>query len=210
MGMGKDNSAIQDSVRCVDNDGDIVVTYLVSSKSVHVAVPRLAYCSRAKPYALRIMSRAPPFPTNSTRRPRSPAADVTDSIRDSYSQPTRPLQINRARQPPPDVKTLPSGPLGAAPNGPYRPQRSELRARQPSENIANSVVQDSVVAAGDRRRQIKNGVEERRVPTNRLNGPARAGNIDGMLSFNVREHVVIRGGIHSCPRSDKGWVGVRH
>ncbi|TFY68131.1 hypothetical protein EVG20_g3687 [Dentipellis fragilis] len=76
------------------------------------------------------MSRAPPFPTASARRTRSPSQS---NGQDPYAPPTKPLQINRA----PPRPTTPSNSsvisAGGSPAGPSRPQRSELRSRQGSD-----------------------------------------------------------------------------
>lgn len=70
------------------------------------------------------MSRASPFPTSSARRPRTPAdSNSYGEDSNSYSSSTRPLQISRSSR----AETI------ASPNGPSRPQRSELRSRQVSE-----------------------------------------------------------------------------
>ncbi|EPQ60468.1 exocyst complex component sec8 [Gloeophyllum trabeum ATCC 11539] len=80
-----------------------------------------------------------PFPTNSARRARSPPLpNGNDAQSSSYTNPTRPLQINR----PPSRPTTPSNGSIASrnglPSGPSRPQRSELRSRQGSDYYSAS------------------------------------------------------------------------
>ncbi|KAI0068285.1 hypothetical protein BV25DRAFT_1793562 [Artomyces pyxidatus] len=77
------------------------------------------------------MSRPPPFPTASARRP---GPNGTESY--STNSNTKPLQINRA---PPRPTTPSNGSVisaPASPTGPARPQRSELRNIQSSEYAA--------------------------------------------------------------------------
>lgn len=76
------------------------------------------------------MSRAPPFPTSSPRRPRSPQQSQ------GFTSPpaTAPLSINRERNPTsrpvtPSSRQPPPPPITA---GPTRPVRSGLRSRVPS------------------------------------------------------------------------------
>ncbi|TFK56605.1 Sec8 exocyst complex component-specific domain-containing protein [Heliocybe sulcata] len=87
------------------------------------------------------MSRTSPFPSNSARRARSPPLPYGGETQyDPFAaSQVRPLQINR----PPSRPTTPSNGSfsprsNGLPNGPSRPQRSELRSRQSSDYYAQS------------------------------------------------------------------------
>lgn len=79
------------------------------------------------------MSRAPPFPTNSSKRAPSPSlTNGNGSSQYPYNSSTRPLQISRPLSrpnTPGDSSMIPT----SLRTGPSRPQRSELRSRQLSE-----------------------------------------------------------------------------
>jgi exocyst complex component 4 len=94
------------------------------------------------------MSRSAPFPN---RRVRSPELSNGNGPEPPYSNGTRPLQVAR----PPSRPTTPSNnglisssprgsPSNIAPNGPSRPQRSELRSRGSDYSAASSYNRDSI------------------------------------------------------------------
>lgn len=81
-----------------------------------------------------------PFPTSSARRPKSPAqSNGYDAESPPFSSSTRPLQIGRPSSRPRTpsntsfINSSPRSQGAPSPNGPSRPQRSELRSRQMSE-----------------------------------------------------------------------------
>jgi exocyst complex component 4 len=99
------------------------------------------------------MSRVPPFPTSSVRRPSVSNGDGSGSVQSGPSPAAtsvRPLQINRSQSHSrPEIPTDRSTRVGSSrvvpgvisPTGPARPQRSDLRSRQISEST-NSIARD--------------------------------------------------------------------
>lgn len=75
------------------------------------------------------MSKAHPFPTNSSRRAKSPVAPNEASSSSTSGSVTLPLSINR----------LPSRPMTPNGSSPARPARSDLRPRQTSQYSQSSV-----------------------------------------------------------------------
>lgn len=126
--------------------------------------------------SFKTMSRSP-FPTSSVRRPRSPVEYNNYSEEPTmYQSSTRPLQISRySRSETPGSSyvqgTSPGGPTIASPNGPSRPQRSELRSRQFSE------YSNSDQASGSRQTWDREPVGDREsVSTTRSDASTSQGN----------------------------------